>query len=55
MLPTVTFSGSYQRTLAKQTMYMDTEQGTAKFRVGRDNAWNTGFNASMPLVMPTLW
>lgn len=55
LLPTVTFSGSYQRTLAKQTMYMDTEQGTAKFRVGRDNAWNTGFNASMPLVMPTLW
>lgn len=54
-MPTVTFSGSYQRTLAKQTMYMDTEQGTAKFRVGRDNAWNTGFNASMPLVMPTLW
>lgn len=55
LLPTITFSGSYQRTLAKQTMYMDTEQGTAKFRVGRDNAWNTGFNASMPLVMPTLW
>lgn len=55
LLPTVTFSGSYQRTLAKQTMYMDTEQGTAKFRVGRDNAWNSGFNASMPLVMPTLW
>ena len=55
LLPTVTFSGSYQRTLAKQTMYMDTEQGTAQFRVGRANAWNTGFNASMPLVMPTLW
>ena len=55
LLPTVTFSGSYQRTLAKQTMYMDTEQGTAKFKVGRDNAWNTGFSASLPLVMPTLW
>lgn len=55
LLPEVTFSGQYSRTLAKQTMYMDTEGGTAAFKVGRDNSYTTGFNATIPIVVPTLW
>ncbi len=55
LLPEITFSGQYSRTLAKQTMYMDTEAGTAAFKVGRDNSYTTGFNATIPIVIPTLW
>ncbi len=55
LLPEVTFSGQYSRTLAKQTMYMDTDGGTAAFKVGRDNSYTTGFNATIPIVVPTLW
>ena len=55
LMPELSFSGQYSRTLAKQTMYMDTEQGTAAFKVGRDNSYTTGFNATIPIVVPTLW
>ncbi len=55
LLPTVTFTGQYSRTLSKQTMYMDTGEGMMSFKVGQDNSYSTGFSASIPLIVPQLW
>lgn len=55
LLPNITFTGQYSRTLAKQTMFMDTEQGTMEIKMGRDNSHSVGFSASVPIIMPTLW
>lgn len=55
LLPTLSFSGQYTRTLAKQTMVMDTGNGVTSFKVGSDNSYSTGFTASVPIVAPTLW
>lgn len=70
LFPQVDFSASYTRTLKKQVMYMDGfDMGSSGteipgvdmpdmskgIEVGRDNNWATGFNASLPLIAPTLW
>lgn len=56
LFPDINFSGTYSRTLAKQTMYMDTGTGEAVgIKMGRDNTYSTGFTASIPIVIPTLW
>ena len=71
LFPQINFSADYSRTLKKQVMYMDFDmgdmggaggsEGTTEidpnqgFEVGRDNNWNMGFNASMPLVNASLW
>ena len=55
VFPTVDFNGAYQRTIKLQTMSMDFGGQSQTIKVGSDNTWNLGFNASMPLVAPTLW
>ena len=55
LLPTINFTGQYNRTLAKQTMTMNAGDEPMTIKVGMDNQHSVGFNASMPLVMPTLW
>lgn len=55
LFPTVDFNGAYQRTIKLQTMSMDFGGQSQTIKVGSDNTWNLGFNASMPLVAPTLW
>lgn len=81
LLPTVDFGANYNRTLEKQTMYMnmdgfgdfggagdgDGESGEASshsraggggnggIKVGLDNSWSLGFQASLPLIAPQLW
>ena len=56
LLPEVNFSGQYTRNLALQTIYMDAGDGqTRAIKMGRDNTYNTGFSASIPLVVPQLW
>ena len=81
LFPTISFGGSYSRTLAKQTMYMNmdgfggmgggdsegdedapaedspTSRGGSGngIKVGLDNSYQVGFNASMPLIAPQLW
>lgn len=55
VFPTVDFNGAYQRTIKLQTMSMDFGVQSQTIKVGSDNTWNLGFNASMPLVAPTLW
>lgn len=69
LFPQIDGSGSYQRTIKKQVMYMDfaigggssdgSEGGGSVSRdgieVGRWNTWSTGISASMPLVNAQLW
>ncbi len=81
LFPTISFGGSYSRTLAKQTMYMNMDGfggmgggdsegdedtpaedspmsrgGSGNgIKVGLDNSYQVGFNASMPLIAPQLW
>ena len=51
LLPEISFSAQYSRSLAIQTVYM----GDQSFKMGRDNSYTTGFNATIPLVVPQLW
>lgn len=76
LLPTVSFDGTYQRTLQKQVAYMnmdafggmggddagDSETDTPAaprrdtgIKMGLDNMYSLGFQASMPLISPQLW
>lgn len=69
LFPKISFTADYNRTLKKQVMYMDGfDMGSTDIpgmedmpnmdegiEVGRDNNWNLGFNASMPIVNAALW
>lgn len=68
LLPSIAFGATYNRTLAKQTMYMNMgsrsegESSSASsstmrngIKVGLDNSYSMGFSASMPLIAPQLW
>ncbi len=56
LLPQVTATGQYTRNLALQTMYMDAGDGNSVgIKMGRDNTYNAGFSATLPLVVPQLW
>ena len=67
LFPQINASGSYQRTIKKQVMYMDFDLGggmggdesgsMAKdgIEVGRWNTWSAGVSANMPLVNAQLW
>jgi len=55
LFPEINFAGQYTRNLALQTVYMNTGEGTMAIKMGTDNSYSTGFSASIPLVMPSLW
>jgi len=70
LLPTISFGATYNRTLAKQTMYMNmgsrsggnssgsssnSSNSDGGIKVGLDNSYSMGFSASMPLIAPQLW
>ena len=68
LFPQIDGSGSYQRTIKKQMMYMDFDTSSLTgdssedssssgggFEVGRWNTWSAGVTASMPLVNAQLW
>ena len=70
LFPQIDGSGSYQRTIKKQRMYMDFAIGGASggsgtgggssvstdgIEVGRWNTWSTGVTASMPVINAQLW
>lgn len=76
LLPTLSFDGSYNRTLQKQVAYMDLDafpgmggdegadaaqpgerssKGDAGFKMGLDNMYSLGFQASVPVIAPQLW
>lgn len=71
LFPQIDGSGSYQRTIKKQVMYMDFDipgmsgggasggdtpsPGKGGIEVGRWNTWSAGVSAAMPLVNAQLW
>lgn len=79
LLPSISFGASYNRTLAKQVMYMNMDgfggmgggqegeddgaqtqserraNSDGGIKVGLDNSYSAGFNASLPLIAPQLW
>lgn len=56
LFPQVDLSGSYQRTIEKQTMYMDGVPGMESgIKVGRENYWTGGATVSLPLISVPLW
>lgn len=71
LFPQIDGSGSYQRTIKKQVMYMDFDIGGmgggstdseaggmtsgGGIEVGRWNTWSAGLTAAMPLVNAQLW
>lgn len=78
LLPSISFDGSYNRTLQKQVAYMDLDafgdmpgadgsdvpgadssdskkDSDAGFKMGLDNMYSLGFQASVPLIAPQLW
>lgn len=61
LFPTISASGSYQRSLKKQRMFLPfsfvpgEEPDPKGIEIGQDNTFNTGLSASVPLISPTLW
>lgn len=55
LFPQVDFSAAYQRAIKLQTMSMNMGGQTQTIKMGTDNNWNLGFNATLPLIAPQLW
>jgi len=61
LFPTISLSGSYQRALKKQRMFLPfsivpgTPPDPKGIEIGVDNTLNAGLGASIPLIAPTLW
>lgn len=56
LFPQVDLTGSYQRTIEKQTMYMDGVPGMESgIKVGRENYWTGGVTVGLPLISVPLW
>lgn len=55
LFPQVDFSGTYQRAIKKQKMYMKLGDVEQEITVGVSNTWSTGFSAALPIVNVQLW
>lgn len=61
LFPTISASGTYQRALKKQRMFLPFSfvpgqlPDPAGIEIGVDNTYNAGISASMPVISPTLW
>lgn len=55
LYPQIDLTGSYQRTLKKQVMYMTMNGQSMGIEVGKSNTINAGVSAAMPLVNAQLW
>lgn len=55
LFPTIDFQAAYQRSIELQTIRMDMGGQSQSLKMGSDNTWNFGFNATLPLIAPTLW
>ncbi|MCM1369342.1 MAG: TolC family protein [Candidatus Amulumruptor caecigallinarius] len=55
LFPQIDFTGTYQRSIELQTMSMDFGGQSQSIKMGRDNTWNFGFSAAMPLANASLW
>ena len=50
LYPTIDFQAAYQRSIELQTIRMDMGGQSQELKMGSDNTWNMGFNASLPLM-----
>ena len=55
LYPQIDLTGSYQRTIKKQVMYMTMDGQSMGIEVGKSNTINAGVSAAMPLVNAQLW
>ena len=55
LYPQIDLTGSYQRTLKKQVMYMTMNGQSMGIEVGKSNTINAGVSAAMPIVNAQLW
>ena len=55
LFPEVGLTGSYSRTLKKQTMVMDLGGEAQTIQVGSDNSYQGGLNISLPVFAPGLY
>ncbi len=55
LFPTIDFSAAYQRAIELQTIRMNMGGQSQSLKMGSDNTWNLGFNATLPIIAPTLW
>ena len=55
LYPQIDLTGSYQRTLKKQVMYMTMNGQSMGIEVGKSNTINASVSAAMPLVNAQLW
>lgn len=55
LFPTLDFTGAYQRSIELQSMNMSMGGVSQTIKMGTDNNWNLGFQASMPLINASLW
>ena len=55
LLPTADLSGTYSRTLKKQTMVMDFGGESTTIKMGTDNSYSGGLSVSLPVFAPALY
>lgn len=55
LFPQIDLAASFQRTIKKQTMYMDIGEQAMAVEVGRWNTINGAVTASMPIINSALW
>jgi outer membrane protein TolC len=55
LFPEVSITGSYNRTLKKQTMVMEFGGQSQTIQVGTDNSYNGGLIVSLPVFAPALY
>lgn len=55
LLPEVALSGSYSRTLKKQTAVMDFNGSVQTIKMGQDNSYSGGVVINLPLFAPALY
>ena len=55
LFPEVALSGTYSRTLKKQTMVMDFGGKSETIQVGSDNTYSGGLTVSLPIYAPALY
>ena len=55
LFPEVSLSGSYTRTIKKQTMAMDFQGESTVIEVGQSNSYSGGVNVSLPIFAPALY
>lgn len=55
LFPDINFNANYQRSIELQTMKMNMGGTSQSIKMGTDNTWTMGFQATLPLIAPQLW